>query len=77
VLRFKFSTLFCQLSLNMLGRQQRLILLVEQDQQVLQMHMSKMRVPKVAGPGIKLSCANSAHISPFSADFQLFYSIKR
>jgi hypothetical protein len=37
VLRFKFSALFCQLSLNMLGRQQLLILLVEKDQQVLQM----------------------------------------
>jgi hypothetical protein len=37
VLRFKFSALFGQLSLNMLGRQQRLILLVEKDQQVLQM----------------------------------------
>jgi hypothetical protein len=37
VLRFKFSALFCQLSLNMLGRQQWLILLVEKDQQVLQM----------------------------------------
>jgi hypothetical protein len=37
VLRFKFSALFCQLSLNMLGRQQRLILLVEKGQQVLQM----------------------------------------
>jgi hypothetical protein len=35
VLRFKFSALFCQL--NMLGSQQRLILLVEKDQQVLQM----------------------------------------
>jgi hypothetical protein len=30
------ALLFCQLSLNMLGRQQRLILLVEKDQQVLQ-----------------------------------------
>jgi hypothetical protein len=39
VLRFKFSALFCQLSLNMLGRQQRLILLVEKDQQVI--HMGK------------------------------------
>jgi hypothetical protein len=37
VLRFKFSALFCQLSLKKLGRQQRLILLVEKDQQVLQM----------------------------------------
>jgi hypothetical protein len=37
VLRFKFSTLFCQLSVIMLGRQQRLILLVEKDQQVLQL----------------------------------------
>jgi hypothetical protein len=37
VLRFKFSALFCQLSLNMLGRQQQLILHVEKDQQVLQM----------------------------------------
>jgi hypothetical protein len=37
VLRLKFSALFCQLSLNMLGRQQQLILLVEKDQQVLQM----------------------------------------
>jgi hypothetical protein len=37
VLRFKFSALLCQLSLNMLGSQQRLILLVEKDQQVLQM----------------------------------------
>jgi hypothetical protein len=37
VLRFKFSSRFCQLSLNMLGRQQRLIFLVEKDQQVLQM----------------------------------------
>jgi hypothetical protein len=36
VLRFKFSALFCQMSLNVLGRQQRLILLVEKDQQVLQ-----------------------------------------
>jgi hypothetical protein len=34
VLRFKFSALLCQLSLNMLGRQQWLILLVENDQQV-------------------------------------------
>jgi hypothetical protein len=38
VLRFKFSALFCQLSLNMLGRQQRLILLVEKYQQVLKMN---------------------------------------
>jgi hypothetical protein len=37
VLRFKFSTLLCQLSLNMLGRHHGLILLVEKDQQVLQM----------------------------------------
>jgi hypothetical protein len=37
VFRFKFSALFCQLSLNMLGCQQWLILLVEKDQQVLQM----------------------------------------
>jgi hypothetical protein len=37
VLSFKFSALFCPLSLNMLGCQQRLILLVEKDQQVLQM----------------------------------------
>jgi hypothetical protein len=37
VLRFKMSPLFCQLSLNMLGRQQRLILLVENDQQVVQL----------------------------------------
>jgi hypothetical protein len=36
-LRFKFSAFFDQLSLNMLGRQQRLILLFEKDQQVLQM----------------------------------------
>jgi hypothetical protein len=41
VLRLKFSALFCQLSLNMLGRQQRLILLVEKDQQVLQMGKTK------------------------------------
>jgi hypothetical protein len=37
---------------------------------------AKLRVPKVAGPGRKLSCANSDHISPFSADLQLSYSIK-
>jgi hypothetical protein len=37
VLRLKFSALFCPLSLNMLGCQQQLILLVETDQQVLQM----------------------------------------
>jgi hypothetical protein len=37
VLRFKFCDLFCQLSLKMLGRQQRLNLLVKKDQQVLQM----------------------------------------
>jgi hypothetical protein len=37
LLTLKISALFCQLSLNMLGRQQRLILLVEKDQQVLQM----------------------------------------
>jgi hypothetical protein len=42
VIRFKISPLFCQLSLNnMLGRQQRLILLVEKDQQVLQMGKTK------------------------------------
>jgi hypothetical protein len=37
VLRFKFSALFGQLSLNMLGRQQWLIVHVEKDQQVIQM----------------------------------------
>jgi hypothetical protein len=37
VLKLKFSALFCPLSLNMLGGQQWLILLVENDQQVLQM----------------------------------------
>jgi hypothetical protein len=39
---------------------------------------TKLRVLKVAGPVENcMSCANSAHISPFSADFQLFYSITR
>jgi hypothetical protein len=37
VLRFKISALFYKWSLNMLGLQQRLILLVEKDQQVLPM----------------------------------------
>jgi hypothetical protein len=36
-IRFKYSALFCQLSLNILGLKQRLILFVEKDQQVLQM----------------------------------------
>jgi hypothetical protein len=41
VLGFKFSALFGQLSLNMSGRQQRLILLAEKDHQVLPKQMGK------------------------------------
>jgi hypothetical protein len=37
MLDIPFAALFCQLSLNMLGRQQWLILLVEKDQQVIQL----------------------------------------
>jgi hypothetical protein len=43
----RFSALFCLLSLNMLGRQQWQILLVEKDQQVLQLGKT---IPKRSHP---------------------------
>jgi hypothetical protein len=62
VLIFKFSALFCQLSLNMLGRQQRLILLVAKDQQVLQ----TITIEKYLYPYALRGCVRPLKIVPLN-----------